>query len=121
LLIAIASAFVTSEVAWWWSIDQPTTRREWASKTTQQYPLPSRVGCSVMSVSHSWFGALRLKSRQTRSSEVATLASDRRSFRAGRPYKLRFGHQLVHQLPRDRDPATKPQLSTHPPVAVHAA
>jgi hypothetical protein len=36
LLIAIWSAFVTSEDAWWVSIDQPTTRRECASKTTQQ-------------------------------------------------------------------------------------
>jgi hypothetical protein len=34
-------------VAWWLSIDQPTTRRENTSRTTQQYTLPSRVGCSV--------------------------------------------------------------------------
>src|SRR3712207_7485536 len=31
----------------------PTTRREQASKTTAQYTLPSRVGCSVISVTHS--------------------------------------------------------------------
>ena len=36
LLIAIASALVTSDVAWWLSIDHPTIRREWASRTTQQ-------------------------------------------------------------------------------------
>jgi hypothetical protein len=36
-----------------WLIDQPTTRRLKASSTTAQYTLPSRVGCSVMSVTHS--------------------------------------------------------------------
>jgi hypothetical protein len=34
----------------------------------QQYTLPSPVRCSVMSVSHSWFGAVAVKSRPTRSS-----------------------------------------------------
>ena len=40
-------------VAWWLSMDQPTTRREKTSRITQQYTLPSRVGCSVMSVTHT--------------------------------------------------------------------
>ena len=53
LLIAMPRALVTSGVAWWLSIAQPTTRRENTSSTTQQYTLPSRVGCSVMSVTHS--------------------------------------------------------------------
>jgi hypothetical protein len=52
-LMAMPSALVTGGVAWWLSIDQPTTRRENTSSTTQQYSLPSRVGCSVMSVTHS--------------------------------------------------------------------
>ena len=32
---------------------QPTTGRENTSSTTQQDTLPSRVGCSVMSVTHN--------------------------------------------------------------------
>jgi hypothetical protein len=44
---------VTSAAVGVVSIDQPTTRREQASSTTAQYSLPSRVGCSVMSVTHS--------------------------------------------------------------------
>ena len=34
----------------------------------QRYSLPSAVRCSVRSVSHSWFGAVAVKSRPTRSS-----------------------------------------------------
>ena len=51
--IAIPSAFTTSVAAGLVSIDQPTTRREKVSKTTAQYTLPSRVGCSVISVTHN--------------------------------------------------------------------
>jgi hypothetical protein len=36
LVIAIERAFVTSDDAWWLSIDQPTILRECASSTTQQ-------------------------------------------------------------------------------------
>jgi hypothetical protein len=72
--MSIPRALVTSGVAWWLSIDQPTTRRENTSRTTQQYTLPSRVGCSVMSVTHSWSGAGRSKRRSTRSAVVAMLA-----------------------------------------------
>src|SRR5215211_8459965 len=43
LLMAMLKALVTSGVAWWLSIDQPTTRRENTSSTTQQYTLPSRA------------------------------------------------------------------------------
>jgi hypothetical protein len=49
------------------SMDQPTTLRDQASSTTQQYTLPSLVGCSVMSVIHNWFGPSRAKSRFTKS------------------------------------------------------
>ena len=54
------------------SMAHPTTRRECWSKTTQQYSVPSRVLCSVMSVSHKAFGAAAAKFRLTRSSLVAT-------------------------------------------------
>jgi hypothetical protein len=36
LVNAMDRALVTSEEAWWVSIDQPTTLLEWASSTTQQ-------------------------------------------------------------------------------------
>ena len=45
--MAIPSALVTSAVLGLESIDQPTTLRDKASRTTAQYTLPSRVGCSV--------------------------------------------------------------------------
>jgi hypothetical protein len=51
--IAMPSALVTSVEVCVESIDQPTTRRLNASSTTQQYSFPSRVGCSVISVTQS--------------------------------------------------------------------
>ena len=54
--MAMPSAFVTSAVFGLESIDQPTTLRDQASRTTAQYTLPSRVGCSVISVTQSWSG-----------------------------------------------------------------
>ena len=51
--MATPSALVTSAVLGLESIDQPTTLRDQASRTTAQYTLPSRVGCSVISVTHS--------------------------------------------------------------------
>jgi hypothetical protein len=36
LVSTMDRALVTSEEAWWVSIDQPTTLLEWASSTTQQ-------------------------------------------------------------------------------------
>jgi hypothetical protein len=52
--LAMARALVVSAAVGEASIDQPTTRRENVSTTTAQYTLPSRVGCSVMSVTHNW-------------------------------------------------------------------
>jgi hypothetical protein len=53
LRMAMSRALVTSAAVCELSIDQPTTRREHASKTTAQYTLPSLVGCSVISVTHN--------------------------------------------------------------------
>ena len=49
-------ALVTSAPVGRESIDQPTTRRLKVSSTTAQYTLPSRVGRSVMSVTHTRSG-----------------------------------------------------------------
>ncbi|HZS31940.1 MAG TPA: hypothetical protein VFC42_01010 [Methylomirabilota bacterium] len=65
--IAIPKAFVTSAAVGAASIDQPTTRRENASSATAPYTLPSRVGCSVMSVTQSWSRCPRAASRVARS------------------------------------------------------
>ena len=54
------------------SIDQPTTRRLKMSSTTAQYTLTSRVGCSVISVTHNWSGLERAKLRSTKSTGVST-------------------------------------------------
>jgi hypothetical protein len=74
LLIAIPSALVTSEDAW--GCRSTSRRRDGSARQARRSsrPSPSRVGCSVMSVSHGWPGALRANSLQTRSSEVATVA-----------------------------------------------
>ena len=49
-------------------MEYPTTRRDHTSCTAHKYSLPSAVGCSVMSVSHSLFGPGAVNSRWTRSS-----------------------------------------------------
>jgi hypothetical protein len=69
--MAMLKAFVTSAAAGAAPMDQPTTRREYASSTTAQYTSPSRVGCSVMSVTHNRNGASRENGRPPRSVAVA--------------------------------------------------
>ncbi len=54
LPMAVLSAWVVDAAVGDASMGQPTTRRAKASRTTAQYTLPSIVGCSVMSVTHSW-------------------------------------------------------------------
>jgi hypothetical protein len=54
LPMAMARALVVSAAVGEASIDQPTTRRENVSRTTAQYTLPSKVGRSVISVTHNW-------------------------------------------------------------------
>lgn len=58
LAMAMPSALVTRAAVWVESIDQPTTRGEYTSRTTAQYTLPSRVRCSVMSLTHKRFGCV---------------------------------------------------------------
>jgi hypothetical protein len=48
-------------------MDQPTTRREYTSRTTAQYSLPWPVRCWVMSVTHSRSGRSAMNRRLTRS------------------------------------------------------
>ena len=83
--MAMPSALVARAAVWLESIDQPTTRRECTSSTTAQYTLPSRVGCSVMSVTHNWFGAGLAKSRSTGSTAVGVSCFGRGLRRLGRP------------------------------------
>ena len=70
--IAIPSAEVTRPEVRELSINQPTTRRLKTSSTTAQDTLPSRVGCSVISVTHNWSGLERAKLRSTKSVGVST-------------------------------------------------
>ncbi|HEU5001559.1 MAG TPA: reverse transcriptase domain-containing protein [Actinomycetota bacterium] len=70
--MAICRASTTSSVRIWSAIDQPTTRRLQESSTTAKYTLPSWVGCSVTSLTHSWSCPVALKSRLTRSSAGAS-------------------------------------------------
>ena len=50
---------------------QPTTRRENTSMTNAAYTQPANVRQYVMSATHSWFGAVAVKSRSTRSGRVS--------------------------------------------------
>lgn len=59
------------------SMAHPTTRRLKASMTTQQYSLPSWVGCSVMSVTQSWLGPSR---REVATDQVGD------GYRCGHPF-----------------------------------
>ena len=81
------NAFVTSAAEGEESIDQPTILREYVSKTAAQYTLPSRVRCSVMSVTQSWFGPGRANSRLTSS---ALMVSGGVYFHLRRPPIPRF-------------------------------
>ena len=65
---AISIAATTSRAFMRSSIAQPTIRFENTSLIAHTYSFPSRVRCSVMSLSQSWFGAPAVKSRRTRSS-----------------------------------------------------
>ena len=79
--VAICRASTTSSVRMWSAIDQPTTTRENTSRTAQQYTFPVAVGCSVMSVHHSRFGASATNRRPTRSSCAAGAGWPRRFLR----------------------------------------
>jgi hypothetical protein len=116
--MAIPSALVTSAAVGDASMDQPTTRREYTSRTTEQYSLPSRVACSVMSVIHSWFGPPRANCRSTRSTAVGctrTRRHLRRPLRQAGP-----AHQHLHRAMPDNDPAAEAELGVHPAAAVGA-
>ena len=69
---------------------RPTIIREKQSRMAQQYTLPSRAGCSVMSVHHSSLGRVAVKCRFTRSSGVATrIRLGMRRPGRGSPYRPR--------------------------------
>jgi hypothetical protein len=81
------------------------------SLIAQQYSFPSAVGCSVMSVTHTWSGAGAVKSRCTRSSCTAGpgLLPLRR-----RPLRTVADHSFCceHKRQIRRSPTTSPSRST---------
>jgi hypothetical protein len=94
-------AFVTRSARWAESMAQPTTRRDRAPMTTQQFTFLSRAGCSVMSVTHSWFGPSRWRSRWTRPVPVTSRLVRLPRERAGRrPWPaLRISRPAVVMCP----------------------
>ena len=100
--IAMPSALVTRPAVGVASIDQPTTRREKTSSTTTQGTLPSRVGCSVISVTHSRSGSSRQNRRSTRSLAVATLGIRRKCGRPDAPAipARRMSRSIAHRPTR---------------------
>jgi hypothetical protein len=116
--MAMPSALVARSARWAKSMAQPTTLRDQASSTRQQYSLPSRVGCSVMSVTHSWFGPSRRKSRRTRSVTVI-----RRLIRlprgwAARPASPARRIRQAHGVAPDGDAQAQDALGVDPRRAV---
>ena len=79
------SALVARSARWREPVARPAARRDHASRTTQQYTLPSRAGYSVISVTCSWFGPVRRKSRRTRSVTVASFLDRLPREDVGRP------------------------------------
>lgn len=118
--VAIVKALVTSNVFCWVSIDQPTTLRENASRTTQQ-TLPSLVGCSVMSVIHSRFGAVSVNSRLTRSVAAYLPAFALRQTLLRESVQAETTHQQRHGLAVDEDASPVPQLGRDASLAVDPA
>jgi hypothetical protein len=78
-----------------------------------QYTLPSRVGCSVMSVTHSWLGPLRMKSRSTRSVAIWSGLAWRHLGRPVAPASPARSHQQGNSVVADHDSAAKTQLGMH--------
>lgn len=98
LLMAILRALVTNVAVWVASVDQSTTLREKVPSTTAQYTLPSRVGCSVMSVTHNWFGDERVKPQLTRSLAVGGLVLWPRAPATRQPADAGAAHQHLHRV-----------------------
>src|SRR5436190_22129143 len=88
------TALLTSAVSAVVENVRATIIREKQSRMAQQYTLPSRAGCSVMSVHHNSLGLVAANRRFTRSSGVLTLirfgmprpgGADAYNFRGGFP------------------------------------
>ncbi len=69
---AMLTALLTSAVSAVVENPRATIMREKQSRVAQQYTLPSRAGCSVMSVHHSSLGIVAVNHRLTRSTGVST-------------------------------------------------
>jgi hypothetical protein len=83
----------------------------------QPYTLPSLVGCSVMSVTHGWFGPARVKSRSTRSVAMSSarslpLAPTVEALQAG------SAHQQLDLVVADRHTAAQGQFGVDASRAV---
>ena len=89
------------------SIDQPTTGRDQTSGTTRQEILPSLVRCSVMSVTQSWSGWVRVKRRSTRSAAVAMPGGRKRTRRLGMALKSGALHERGDRVVPDDDAASE--------------
>jgi len=64
LRMATSRALVTSAAVWVLSMDHPTTPADAGIQHHRAVDLPSRVGCSVISVTHSWSGACGVTAHQ---------------------------------------------------------
>jgi hypothetical protein len=115
------SAFVARSARWQESMAQPTTRRDQASMTTQQYTLPSRVGCSVIPVTHSWLGPVRRKSRRTRPVTVTSFPERLPREGAGKPARPARRISRLTVLCPTVMPCPQVQLGVHPGCTLGAA
>ncbi|WP_433435257.1 hypothetical protein [Nonomuraea sp. CA-141351] len=80
------------------SIDPGAARRESSSSTTQQYSLLSRVGCSVMSVTHIW-PSRRVDADAAAQDEFGVHAAD---FAHAGVHAADFAHAGVHRADQNR-------------------
>jgi hypothetical protein len=112
------SAFVTRLAVCDASIAQPTSRRENTSRTTAQYTLPSRVGCSVISVTQSSSGRSRV---ELALHEIAGCREVWCAAVAGPPrdtVQMGASHQQGDRFVTNLDPMAERQLGVHAPSAI---
>jgi hypothetical protein len=112
--MAMSSALVTSAAVWELSMDQPTTRRAQVPSATAQCTLPSRAGCSAMSVTRSLSGAARLNWRCTRSPAVGGLVPGPRAAVSGQAFDPGAAHEQVDRPVADGDAQAGGKLGVHP-------
>ena len=122
LATAMLTALLTRAVSGVVENVRATIIREKQSRIAQQYTLPSRAGCSVMSVHHSSLGRVAVNCGLTRSAGVLTrIRFGRRRGGSRQPVQAVLAHDRADQFEVDVHVVVSQQRGTDPPAPVGAA